>query len=93
MKNFNTETKLYKLFKAMHDGETITPEQARNRFGVQNIRAEATRIRQRGYAVYHDRKTLATNGTTVERVTEYSIGQPSREVIAAGYKALARGLV
>ena len=89
MKQFNKTTKTYKLFTALYNGETVSPAEAKNRFGIANIRAEATRIRQKGYAVYSKRRVA---GNHVE-VTEYAIGKPSRKIIAAGYKAIQLGLV
>lgn len=86
---FNTETKTYKLFNALYTGERVTPAQAQKRFGIKNISAEVSRIRQAGYAVYANKRT-AGNGV---QVTEYVIGKPSRKLVAAGYKALAMGLV
>ena len=89
IKNFNPETKTFKLFNALYNGETVTPAQAQKRFGIKNISAEVSRIRANGYAVYANSRT-AGNGV---RVTEYVLGKPSRKVVAAGYKALALGLV
>lgn len=89
MKFFNPETKTYKLFNALYNGETVTPAQAEKRFGIKNISAEVSRIRQSGYAVYANNRK-AGNGV---QVTEYVIGKPSRKIVAAGYKALAMGLV
>ncbi len=89
MKFFNPETKTYKLFNALYNGETVTPAQAEKRFGIKNMSAEVSRIRQSGYAVYANSRK-AGNGI---QVTEYVIGKPSRKVVAAGYKALAMGLV
>ena len=86
---FNIETKTFKLFNALYTGEKVTPAQATKRFGIKNISAEVSRIRQAGYAVYANKRT-AGNGVAV---TEYVIGKPSRKIVAAGYKALARGLV
>jgi hypothetical protein len=88
MKFFNPETKTYKLFNAMYNGETITAAQASKRFGIKNVSAEISRIRQSGYAVYANKRT-AGNGVAV---TEYVIGKPSRALVAAGYKAMALGL-
>lgn len=85
----NQKSKTFKLFNALYRGETVTAAQARKRFGIQNIAAEATRIRQTGYAVYTNTRK-AGNGVNV---TEYVMGRPSRKVVAAGYRALARGLV
>ncbi len=64
---FNPETKTYKLFSALHKGETVTASQAEKRFGVKNISAEVSRIRQAGFAVYANQR-VAGNGV---KVTEY----------------------
>ena len=89
MKFFNPETKTYKLFEALYNGQAVTAAQAAKRFGIKNISAEVSRIRQSGYAVYANSRT-AGNGVTV---TEYVIGKPSRAIVAAGYKAMSSGLV
>ena len=86
---FNPETKTYKLFNALQSGASISASQANKRFGIKNISAEVSRIRQAGFAVYANSRK-AGNGV---KVTEYVIGKPSRKIVAAGYKALALGLV
>ena len=86
---FNEETKTYKLFNAMINGETVTASQASKRFGIKNVSAEVSRIRQAGFAVYANSRK-AGNGV---RVTEYRIGTPSRKIVAAGYRALAMGIL
>ena len=83
------ETKTHKLFTALQAGEKLTANQAEKRFGIKNISAEVSRVRQAGYAVYANKRTA---GNHVE-VTEYRLGNPSRELIAAGYKAMALGIV
>lgn len=85
---FNEDTKTYKLFNAMINGESVSASQAAKRFGIKNVSAEVSRIRQAGFAVYANSRT-AGNGV---RVTEYVIGKPSRKIVAAGYRALAMGL-
>jgi len=67
----------------------LTASQAAKRFGVKNISAEVSRIRQAGFAVYANSRR-AGNGV---QVTEYALGKPSRKIVAAGYKAMAMGLV
>jgi hypothetical protein len=89
MKMINKETKAFKLFTALYQGESVTASQAEKRFGIKNISAEVSRIRQNGYAVYANTRVAGNNA----KVTEYVIGKPSRKVVAAGYKALALGLV
>ena len=88
MKFISKETKTYKVFNALYNGESLTASQAEKRFGVKNIAAEASRIRQSGYAVYSNTRT-AGNGVTV---TEYAMGKPSREIVALGYKAKSMGI-
>jgi hypothetical protein len=88
MKFISKETKTYKVFNALYNGESLTASQAEKRFGVKNIAAEASRIRQSGYAVYSNTRK-AGNGVTV---TEYAMGKPSREIVALGYKAKALGI-
>ncbi len=88
MKRFNPETKTYKVFSALYNGETLTAAQASKRFGVKNLAAEASRIRQSGYAVYANSRK-AGNGV---QITEYQLGKPSREIVALGYMAKSLGM-
>lgn len=88
MKFINKETKTYKVFSALYNGEKLTASEASKRFGVKNLSAEASRIRANGYAVYSNTRT-AGNGV---QVTEYEMGRPSREIVALGYKAKALGI-
>ena len=85
---YSKETKTFKLQKALQTGDIVTAAQAEKRFGIKNMSAEVSRIRQNGYAVYA-KSRVAGNGV---KVTEYEIGTPSRKLVAAGYKALALGL-
>ena len=89
MKFINPETKTFKVFQALQTGAAITPAEANKRFGVKNLSAEVSRIRQHGFAVYANSRK-AGNGVTV---TEYHIGKPSRRLVAAGYLAMSMGLV
>lgn len=89
MTRFSENTKTFKLFNALYSGEAVTPSAAEKRFGIKNISAEVSRIRQAGYAVYANSRK-AGNGV---QVTEYVIGRPSRKIVAAGYRAVAMGLV
>jgi hypothetical protein len=84
----NRETKTGKVFTALQAGDRLTPSEANRRFGVKNLSAEVSRVRQLGFAVH--RKTR-TAGNHVQ-VTEYVMGTPSREIVALGYKAAAMGI-
>lgn len=85
----NENTKTFKLLSALQNGDRVSASQASKRFGIQNISAEVSRIRQSGFAVYANSRVAGNN----VKVTEYRIGAPSRKLIAAGYKAMALGLV
>jgi hypothetical protein len=87
MKFISKNTKTFKVFNALYNGAALTQSQAEKRFGVGNLAAEASRIRQSGYAVYSNTRK-AGNGVAV---TEYVMGKPSREIVALGYKAKAKG--
>lgn len=86
---FSTKTKTHKLLTALQAGEVMTASQIAKRFSIGNPTAEVSRIRNAGFVVYAN-KRKAGNGVVV---TEYRTGKASRKLIAAGYKALALGLV
>ena len=87
MKFINPETKTFRVFRALQDGKALTASQAK-KMGIGNLGAEVHRIRQHGFAVYTNSRT-AGNGV---QVTEYVMGKPSRNLVAAGYRALAVGI-
>jgi hypothetical protein len=88
VKFINPETKTFRVFSALQNGEALTESKAR-KMGIGNLSAEVSRIREHGFAVYANSRT-AGNGV---KVTEYVLGRPSRRLVAAGYKAIAAGLV
>jgi hypothetical protein len=88
MKRINLETKTGKVFAALQAGQKLTASEAKKRFGVGNLSAEASRIRQAGYAVYANQRVAGNNVT----VTEYELGRPSREIVALGYLAKSLGM-
>jgi hypothetical protein len=87
---FDLNTKQGKLFRALVlDGESLTASQIAKRFSIKNPRATISEIRYAGFPVYANTRK-AGNGI---RVTEYRHGKASRKIVAAGYKAIAMGLV
>lgn len=85
---YSRETKTFKLQAALQNGAVVTASQAAKQFGIKNLSAEVSRIRQNGYVV----STVNRKAGNGVQVTEYKLGHPSRELIAAGYRALAVGL-
>ena len=82
-----TISKSDRLVKALKKGEQLTSAQIKARFGIANPTATVSDLRLRsGFAVYANEHT-----DTKGRVsTKYRLGNPSREVVAAGYRALAQ---
>ena len=69
-------------------GEELTAKQIAYRYKVANPHDTVYTLRREGYPIYLNPRT-----DTKGRVTQkYSFGKPTREIIAAGYKAMAAGL-
>ena len=82
-------SKQSRVLEALQSGEQLTAKQITARFGVKNPTATISDIRFAGFAVYANQHT-----DTKGRVsTKYRLGTPSRELVAAGYKAMSLGLV
>lgn len=87
---FDLKTKQGKLFQALVlNGETLSASQISKRFSIKNPRATVSEIRYAGFPIYANQRT-AGNGV---KVTEYRHGKASRNLVAAGYRAMAQGLV
>ena len=84
-----TTTITDRVLTALQNGEQLTEAQIRARFGAKNPRALVSSLRMKGYAVYANAHT----DTKGRETTKYRLGRPSRAVVAAGYKAIAAGLV
>lgn len=67
----------------------LTAAQITAWFGVRNVRATVSDLRMEGFAIYANQVT-DTKGRTK---TFYRLGTPARSVVAAGYAAIAAGLV
>ena len=83
-------TKVAKVYKALVvNGEELTAKQLASRYDIGNPHDAVYQLRMEGYPIYCNKRKDSKG-----RVThKYRFGTPSRKVIAAGYKALAMGLV
>jgi predicted ArsR family transcriptional regulator len=86
---FSTETKTGKLLAALKSGEELTAKQITARFSIANPTATVSDLRYSGFAIYANQH----KDTKGRRTTKYRLGAASRKIVAAGYKALAMGLV
>jgi hypothetical protein len=82
-------TKQAKLTQALLSGQNFTAKQITARFGIANPTATISSIRFSGVPVFANSATKS-DGT---KITVYRTGKAPKAVIAAGYKALAQGLV
>lgn len=82
-------TQYDKVFTALVErGEELTAAQIKSRYGCGNPRDVVYQIRQNGYPIY-----LNECKDTKGRVTQkYRYGKASRNLVAAGYRALAAGI-
>ena len=83
--NTSTVTMESKVLTALQSGRTLSSAQLSSQFGAGNPQAVIQSLRFKGFPIY-----LNTHTDTKGRVTKkYRLGTASREVIAAGYQALA----
>lgn len=78
-------TKQSRLLEAFKRGEQLTAKQIAARFDIANPTAVVSDLRYSGHAIYGNKRTNRRGSST----TKYSIGRPSRAVVAAGYRALS----
>lgn len=82
-------TKQSRLTEALLSGEQLTAAQIEARFGIKNPTATISDIRFSGIPVYANQRKNSKG----EVKTFYRTGKASRKIVAAGYKAMALGLV
>jgi len=83
------QTKQARLTEALVNGQNFTVNQIRSRFKIANPTATISDIRYSGVPVFANTVTKADGS----KITVYRTGKAPRAVVAAGYKALAMGLV
>lgn len=82
-------TKTDRVLTALQEGQELTTKQIASRFSVGNPGSVIASLRNSGFAVHLNTRT-DTKGRTTRK---YRLGTPTRSVVAAGYKAMAMGLV
>jgi hypothetical protein len=84
-----TLTKEQKVLNALQEGRTLSSAQIKSFFGAGNPQAVIQSLRFKGFPIYLNVVTDTKNRSR----NVYRLGTPSRAIIAAGYKAMANGLV
>ncbi len=82
-------TKESRVLSALQEGRTLSSAQLSGHFGVGNPQAVIQSLRFKGFPIYLNTVT----DTKGRSRNVYRLGTPSRAIIAAGYKAMATGLV
>jgi len=88
MSNVETKVKMTKQAKvlaALKDGQELTSNMIKNRFGAGNPQSTIQALRFAGNPIYLNEIKSKTGRTSLK----YRLGTPSKAVIAAGYRALA----
>ena len=80
-----TTTGQDKVIAVLKTGVALTAKQIEARFGVGNARSTVSALRMKGFAIYCN-ESVDTKGRVKNK---YRLGNPSRAVVAAGYRALA----
>jgi hypothetical protein len=85
MSTITNKASTRRILAFLQNGGNITPNQARTKFGVQNVSARVSELRKAGYPVYlNTRKT--NNGKTIK---VYQLGTATRRTVIAGQLILA----
>ena len=83
----NTMTKAEQVLNVLMDGEVLTAKQIRYRFRLatnNSARALISNLRSEGYAIYSNEYTNSKGHVK----NKYRLGAASREIVAAGIRAL-----
>lgn len=83
-------TQKEKLLKAFARGQELTAKQITSQFGIASPSKVVSSLRlDHGFPIYNNRHVDSKGRVT----NKYRLGTPTRSVIAAGYRAMAAGLV
>lgn len=83
-------TQKEKLRRAFFTGREMSAKQIASQFGIASPSKVVSLLRMEdGLPIYNNRH-VDTKGRVVNK---YRLGTPSRKVIAAGYRAIAMGIV
>jgi len=74
-----------RVLEVLKTGEQLTAKQIMSRFNLANPHATISSLRMKGYAIYLNERKNAKGEVT----KKYRLGNPTRQIVAAGIKALA----
>lgn len=71
-----------KLLQVLQSGKQVTTSQIRGQFGIAHPASAIRNLREQGYCIYSNTRTDSKGLPVVK----YSIGKPSRAMVAAAYR-------
>jgi len=83
MAKLSAKQKMLNALSKTEGYNTFTTEQARRRFGIQNVSARIDELRQEGYCIYTNYKRNADG----VKVASYRLGKPTKALVRAALSA------
>ena len=80
---FSKDTKTFKIFTALRNGDRLTQSEATKRFGVKNVSARIEELRKEGHCIYTNVKHLKDG----RKITFYRLGTPTKAMVKAALSA------
>jgi Helix-turn-helix domain len=85
MSKLSAKQRILNALKQPEGQNSFTVKKARQRFGVTNVAARIAELRQEGYCIYTNKKTLEDG----RKISYYRLGKPNRDIVkfavSAGY--------
>ncbi len=79
-------SKTSKVLSALQSGKSLTPAQIQGQYKIQNPHDVAYRLRRQGHCIYTTKRELWDGRVA----SEYTIGQPTPEMVALAAQVCAR---
>jgi len=83
MTKLSAKQKMLNTLSKTEGYNTFTTEQARRRFGIQNVSARIDELRQEGYCIY----TNYSRNAEGVKVASYRMGKPTKALVQAALSA------
>lgn len=80
----SVKTKVLAFLSKEEGYNTLTAQKMRSNFGVANPSALINQLRNEGYAIYLNSRTLSSG----DKVSFYRLGTPTKRMVAAGIQAV-----
>jgi hypothetical protein len=83
MEKLNVKDRMLAVLKQKEGYNTFTVKQARRRFGIENVAARISELRQEGHCIYTNTKTLQDG----RKINFYRLGTPTKGLVKAALQS------